>query len=79
MKTDLLARIDDRIDLLLEVIREKEKIFIDTSKDEKGKKTYDFNSRVVISESLEFLEAIRNEVGGEIINSKTIGAFLYLG
>jgi hypothetical protein len=79
MKTDLLTSRENRIDLLLEVIREKKRLFIDSSKNENGKKTYNFNSHVVISESIDFLEAIRKEVGGEIINSKTIGAFLYLG
>ena len=38
-----------------------------------------FNSRIVLSDCKAFLEAIRNEIGGEIIDDSQIGSFLYYG
>ena len=38
-----------------------------------------FNSRLVIADSRLFLEALRNELGGEIIVDSSIGSFLYYG
>jgi hypothetical protein len=78
MKTTLSPNIENRLDLLREVIQKNKNIITSTTDAEAGKKTYCYNSRVVISESIDFLEAIRKELGGEIINSKAIGAFLYL-
>lgn len=38
-----------------------------------------FNNRLVISESKSFLEALKRELGGEIIEDSKIGTFLYYG
>ena len=38
-----------------------------------------FNNRIVLSNSKAFLEAVRNEIGGEIIEDSHIGSFLYYG
>ena len=38
-----------------------------------------FNNKMVISDCKPFLEAIKNEIGGEIIEDSTIGLFLYYG
>jgi len=77
MKIDSPAFSEDRLDVLFDVIRKHKHIIIASSNDKTGKKTLGFNSHVVISESIDFLEAIRKKMGGEIINNKTIGAFLY--
>jgi len=38
-----------------------------------------FNSRIVLSNCQPFLEAVRNEIGGEILEDSVIGTFLYYG
>ncbi len=38
-----------------------------------------FNNRIVISQSKEFLEAVKREIGGEIMEDSMIGSFLYYG
>lgn len=38
-----------------------------------------FNNRLVIANSKLFLEAMRSELGGEIIVDSSIGSFLYYG
>lgn len=38
-----------------------------------------FNNRIVLSACMEFLEAVRKDVGGEIIEDSYIGSFLYFG
>lgn len=38
-----------------------------------------FNSRIVLSGQKDFLEAVKKEIGGEIIDDTTIGPFLYYG
>jgi len=38
-----------------------------------------FNNRVVLSNCKPFLEAVKNEIGGEIIEDSIIGTFLYYG
>ncbi len=38
-----------------------------------------FNSRVVLSGQKAFLEAVKKEIGGEIIEDSDIGPFLYYG
>jgi hypothetical protein len=38
-----------------------------------------YNDHIVISDSVKFLEAVRNDVGGEIIRDPKLGTFLYLG
>lgn len=38
-----------------------------------------FNNRLIISNCSAFLEAVKNEIGGEIINDSNIGTFLYYG
>ena len=77
MKNDLTDTTDNRIDMLIDVMRRNEHFITSSSNEEKGKKKYGFNSHVVISESIDFLEAIRREIGGEILSSKSIGPFLY--
>lgn len=37
-----------------------------------------YNSRVVISSNKVFLESLKNDIGGEIINDDELGVFLYL-
>ncbi len=79
METIITKPAEEHIDLLIEVIRKNEHIANNNVKSSTGKKAYDFTSKVVISESIDFLEAIRKDIGGEIINNKTIGSFLYFG
>jgi hypothetical protein len=38
-----------------------------------------YNRRIVISDCREFLEAIKVEIGGEIMEDSKIGQFLYYG
>lgn len=38
-----------------------------------------FNNHLIISMSREFLEAIKDEIGGEIMDDPEIGHFLYYG
>lgn len=38
-----------------------------------------FNNRLVLSDCKAFLEAVRSDVGGEIIEDSQIGSFLYYG
>ncbi len=38
-----------------------------------------FNNRLIISQSKIFLEAVKSEIGGEIIEDSKIGTFLYYG
>jgi hypothetical protein len=38
-----------------------------------------FNNRIVLSDSKAFLEAVRSDIGGEIIEDSEIGPFLYYG
>ena len=67
---------DSHINLLMEVIEKNEHIIAGSSSDEKMK-PYAFNSRVVIAKDINFLEAVRKEIGGELIICKNIGPFLY--
>ena len=38
-----------------------------------------FNKRIVLSDCKPFLEAIKKEIGGEILEDSKIGPFLYYG
>lgn len=38
-----------------------------------------FNSRIILSDCVAFLEAVKNDIGGEIIEDSTLGPFLYYG
>jgi hypothetical protein len=38
-----------------------------------------FNNRIVLSDCKVFLEAIKGEIGGEIMEDSIIGPFLYYG
>jgi len=38
-----------------------------------------FNSRVILSRSKPFLEAVKRDIGGEILEDSIIGTFLYYG
>ena len=67
---------ENRIDVLLEVIRKNEHL-LESSNVGVKKKKYDYSSRLVIADNVEFLEAIRKEMGGELIINKSIGNFLY--
>jgi hypothetical protein len=37
-----------------------------------------FNDKVIISENMAFLEAIKKDVGGDIIDDDVLGRFLYI-
>jgi hypothetical protein len=38
-----------------------------------------FNSRIILSDNKEFLEAVKTEIGGEIIEDSHIGLYLFYG
>jgi hypothetical protein len=38
-----------------------------------------FNNRLIISNNLDFLEAVKKDIGGEILEDSNIGSFLYYG
>jgi hypothetical protein len=38
-----------------------------------------FNNRLIISNNVNFLEAVKNDIGGEILEDSNIGPFLYYG
>jgi hypothetical protein len=38
-----------------------------------------FNNRLLISDCKAFLEAVKGEIGGEILEDSKIGKFLYYG
>lgn len=40
---------------------------------------YKFNNRLLLSDNPEFLSAVKNDVGGEIILDMATGPFLYFG
>jgi hypothetical protein len=40
---------------------------------------YKFNNRLLLSNSQEFLEAVKSDIGGEMVEDKAIGSFLYFG
>lgn len=42
-------------------------------------KFYKFNNRILLSNSTEFLSAVKSDIGGEIISDSTIGSFLFFG
>lgn len=46
---------------------------------EKNNNHYKFNNRLLLSDSPEFLKAVRADIGGELIIDNSIGAFLYFG
>ena len=48
-----------------------------TAEHSKSPKT-GYSKHVVMSDCIEFLEAIKNDVGGEIIQDSELGTFLYL-
>jgi hypothetical protein len=69
--------VDTHINLLIEVIEKNEHIIVGFSNVKIIKKPYAFNSRLVIAKDINFLEAVRKEMGGELIITKNIGPFLY--
>ena len=69
--------VDSHINLLIEVIDKNEHIIVGSSIEEPMIKPYAFNSRVVIAKDINFLEAIRKDMGGELIITSKIGPFLY--
>jgi hypothetical protein len=79
METFITKPTEGHIDLLIEVIKKNEHLVNNELNRSTGKMAYDFTSKVVISESIDFLEAIRKDISGEIINNKSIGSFLYFG
>lgn len=40
---------------------------------------YKFNNRLLLSNNQEFLNAVKNDIGGELVIDKAIGPFLYFG
>jgi hypothetical protein len=40
---------------------------------------YKFNNRLLLSNNQEFLSAVKNDIGGELVIDKAIGPFLYFG
>lgn len=40
---------------------------------------YKFNNRVLLSNCSEFLNAVKSDIGGELIVDSSIGSFLYFG
>jgi hypothetical protein len=76
MSNTIQNNTQDHINMLLEIIQKNEYL-IHSSANMSGKKAYEYNSRLVVSENIEFLEAIKHEMGGEIIKAKPIGTFLY--
>ena len=78
MKDNLHSKITGtHINKLLEVIEKNKYLISDVKNDETLRKTYAYNSRVVIAENIDFLEAIHNDMGGELIISTQIGPFLF--
>ena len=74
MMNNIDYHVDNRIDLLIDSIKRNEHFINDSTP-----KAYNFNSRMVICNNLDFLQAIRSDIGGEIIHNKTIGTYLYFG
>lgn len=46
---------------------------------ETGNSFYKFNNRLLLSNSREFLDAVKSDIGGELIIDNNIGPFLYFG
>lgn len=67
--------ITEDYDQIIESIQ-KNYHFIQDSQDSKY---YKFNNRMLLSNSKEFLDAVKSDLGGEIIQDSAIGAFLYFG
>lgn len=62
-------------DLLIESIQKN----IHHIQDGEDSKFYKFNNRMLLSNSKEFLNAVKTDLGGEIIQDSAIGSFLYFG
>jgi hypothetical protein len=67
--------ITEDYDLLIESIQRN----IHHIQDSQESKFYKFNNRMLLSNSIEFLDAVKYDMGGEIIQDSAIGSFLYFG
>lgn len=77
MTTDLVdTKIDS--DFIIEAIS-KNKYLLDSNETENiSFMPFGYNNRVIISKNQLFLQAMQNDLGGEIIHDNTIGSFLHL-
>jgi hypothetical protein len=77
MTTDLVdTKIDS--DFIIEAIS-KNKYLLDSNETENiSFMPFGYNNRVIISNNQLFLQAMQNDLGGEIIHDNTIGSFLHL-
>ena len=78
MMTDQL--VDTRInsDFVIEAIKKNEYLLNDTNSDKVSFVPFGYNSRVILSNNISFLQAMQHDLGGEIIKDNTIGLFLHL-
>jgi hypothetical protein len=67
--------IDDIVLKVSESIERNFHILENSKVDYKNKISY--NGNLLLSDCMEFLEAVKNEIGGEIIKDPAIGTFLY--
>jgi hypothetical protein len=69
------VNITEDYDLLIESIQRN----IHHIQNSQESKFYKFNNRMLLSNSPEFLNAVKSDRGGEIIQDSAIGSFLYFG
>lgn len=77
MITDL---VDNKIDsdFIIEAISKNKYLLDNADADSISFMPFGYNNRVIISNNQRFLQAMQNDLGGEIIHDNTIGSFLHL-
>lgn len=65
-------------DIIIEAIKRNEHLLNVADYEKINYVTFGFNSRVILSNNIVFLQALNNDLGGEIIQDNTIGTFLHL-
>ena len=77
MTTDLVdTKIDS--DFIIEAISKNKYLLDSNETDNISFMPFGYNNRVIISNNQLFLQAMQNDLGGEIIHDNTIGSFLHL-
>lgn len=54
-------------------------ILEDNTSNKNGNQYYKFNNRILLSNNREFLDAVKSDIGGEVILDSSIGPFLFFG
>jgi hypothetical protein len=69
----------DEYNLVLESIQKNYYILESNNSNKNERQYYKYNNRILLSNSKEFLDAVKKDIGGEIILDTAIGPFLFFG